>query len=103
MGKIEVDESLCNRCGQCCMRKLRGNPKKLLACPYLIIEENGLTSCKIYERRRKILSRGEVVKIGLNRTCGYRYQSKVDFEGCPYNCPDGSKPVLKIEVKKIKC
>jgi hypothetical protein len=94
-----MSEELCFRCGRCCFRKIRGNPKNLSKCPYLLIHENGLTSCKAWEKRKRLLAQGKKLYIGLGRSCGNRADSKYDFEGCPYNCPDGSKPILKIEVK----
>jgi len=91
------EENKCNRCGQCCMLQIRGNPRNIRPCRYLIIHADETTSCSVYERRAKKLARGELEYLGFNTHCNERRNSKNDYEGCPYNT---NKTLLKVTVKK---
>ena len=95
------EEPVCARCGQCCFLTINGKPNKNFPCPHLWISEDGSwTKCKIWGKRESGIREATPIRIGFNNVCYQRKLSKYDYEGCPYNCPNGSKPIVKIEVKR---
>ena len=55
MNDDEAHESICRRCGTCCMLSLRVNGRPVaiadLACPHLAQGPGGTRTCAVYERR----------------------------------------------------
>ena len=70
----------CKNCGKCCKID---NGKRF--CRFLIEIEKDKTFCTIYPIRL-----GVETEKGFH--CGYRKDTKFDFEGCPYNT---DKPIIK--------
>jgi uncharacterized cysteine cluster protein YcgN (CxxCxxCC family) len=76
----EVDwESLCTRCGKCCM------VSKDTPCQHLTVLANGTTSCKIYKTRLG-------TKIGSDIECGEIREADYVPQECAYRKFFPSRP-----------
>lgn len=97
--KCPKKEPVCKNCGQCCMIKIRNNPKHVVPCFNLRQNPDGTTYCGVWGKREKLLAKKpkEYLKINFGRRCVERTMTNVDYEGCEYN--DGVKPVVKVKVK----
>ena len=76
--------TICKRCGKCC------GP-----CPNLIRFKN-LTSCRIYNSKKRVGTFIYKDKLGIKHYCINRLNSKWDYIGCPYNT---NKPLF-VELQK---
>ncbi|MBE7445537.1 MAG: YkgJ family cysteine cluster protein [Planctomycetia bacterium] len=76
--KLEIDTSLkkrtgnCLRCGRCCHASFK--------CQYLEYDKNGLSLCKVYDRKPLMCSLYPYNESDyfyhLKSTCGYRYNDE---------------------------
>ena len=73
-------ELVCNRCGKCCHWVVNGVRRR---CKYLQDSVEGRTYCRIYNRRMGIVLDYDEQHRPI--TCNYRYQVKLNYEGCPNN------------------
>lgn len=72
-------EPECNHCGKCCQFVYKGVKYN---CPYLKMDQDGKSSCEIYETRI-----GTIIFQAPDKTfvCGYRVQQNEKIDDCPYN------------------
>ena len=78
---LNIKQTRCKRCGQCCYLVLGDKVKK---CKWLLKLGNGIYHCRIYVHQSRFkVSIGEID--GKKFYCVPRELSPYDFKGCPYN------------------
>jgi uncharacterized cysteine cluster protein YcgN (CxxCxxCC family) len=66
-------ESLCKRCGKCCM------VAKNIPCKYLVYSSDGKATCTIYKKKTRFDT-----DLGLDRECGELKDADFLPLGCAY-------------------
>jgi len=86
--------TVCLRCGQCCVLKLRNLDGTFTykPCKHLVFLKSGKTLCRIYKKRLDTKLGSD--ESGQQHECILRVYDRHDYTDCPFNT---NKPVLNLK------